>query len=152
MIFRSSSYTEIIQNPSWDRRVNTQGLFSLFYIISEYEDDLNITGTLEGIKKASSYLESEFKMKDLGKTKYCLSLQLEHVPEGILVHQSTYTQKVLERFGFEKAYPSKVPMVGRSLQQDKDPYRPREEGGGSPGTRIPILKCNRSTHVLSKLY
>ena len=80
-----------------------------------YEDDLNIIGTLKDIKKASSYLESEFEMKDLGKTKYCLGLQLEHVPEGILVHQPAYTQKVLERFGFEKAYPSKVPMVGRCL-------------------------------------
>lgn len=99
-----------------------------FGIISVYVDDLNIIGTLKSIKKASSYLESEFEMKDLGKTKYCLGLQLEHAPEGILVHQSTYTQKVLERFGFEKAYPSKVPMVGRSLQQDKDPYRPREVG------------------------
>ena len=66
-------------------------------------------------------------MKDLGTTKYCLGLQLEHAPEGILVHQSTYTQKVLERFDFGKAYPLKVLMVGRSLQQDKDPYRPKEE-------------------------
>ena len=49
---------------------------------------------------------SEFEMKDLGKTKFCLGLQLEHSPDGILVHQSAYTQKVLERFGFDKAYPN----------------------------------------------
>ena len=86
-----------------------------------YEHDLNIIETLKGIKKASSYQESEFEMKDLDKTKYCLGLQLEHAAEGILVHQLTNTQKVLEMFSFEKAYPSKVSMVGRSLQQDKDP-------------------------------
>ena len=80
-------------------------------------------------------------MKDLGKTKYYLGLQLEHAPEGILVHQSTYTQKVLERFGFEKAYPSKVLMVGRFLQQDKDPYRPREEGEEVLGPESPYLSA-----------
>ena len=36
-------------------------------------------------------------MKDLGKTKYCLGLQLEHRPSGILVHQSAYIQKILEK-------------------------------------------------------
>ena len=106
-----------------------------------YEDDLNNIGTLEGVKKASSYLESEFEMKDLGKTKYCLGLELEHVSKGILVHQSAYTQKVLERFGFGKAYHSKVPMVGRSLQQDKDPYRPREEGEKVLGPEFPYLSA-----------
>ena len=51
-----------------------------------YVDDLNIIGTPEDIEEASSYLMSEFEMKDLGKTKLCLGLQLEHSPDGILVH------------------------------------------------------------------
>ena len=68
-------------------------------------------------------------------------MQLEHTPEGILVHQSTYTQKVLERFDFGKAYPLKVPMVGRSLQQDKDPYRPKEEGEEVLGPEFPYLSA-----------
>ena len=35
-------------------------------------------------------------MKDLGKTKYFLSLQVEYYSNGILVHQSTYIEKVLK--------------------------------------------------------
>jgi hypothetical protein len=89
---------------------------------------LNIIGTPEDIEEASSYLMSEFEMKDLGKTKFCLGLQLEHSPARILVHQSTYTQKVLERFGFKDAYSSNTPMIRRSLQPDKEPFRPKEEG------------------------
>jgi hypothetical protein len=46
-----------------------------FCIISVYVDDLNIIGTEEDIEEASSYLKSEFEMKDLGKTKFCLGLQ-----------------------------------------------------------------------------
>src|ERR1041385_3203564 len=78
-------------------------------------------------------------MKDLDKTKFCLGLQLEHSPAGILVHQSTYTQKVVERFVFDKAYPSKIPMIGRSLQQDKDPFRSEEEGEEILGPEFPYF-------------
>jgi hypothetical protein len=106
-----------------------------------YVDDLNIIGTPEDIEEASSYLMSEFEMKDLGKTKFCLGLQLEHSPAGILVHQSTYAQKVLERFGFKDAYPSKTPMIGRSLQPDKDPFRPKEEGEEILGPEFPYLSA-----------
>jgi hypothetical protein len=63
-----------------------------FCIISTYVDDLNIIGTHKEIEEASSYLKSEFGMKDLGKTKFCLGLQLEHFEGGILIHQSTYTE------------------------------------------------------------
>ena len=45
-----------------------------FCIISVYVDDLNIIGTPRDIEEASSYLMSEFEMKDLGKTKFCLCL------------------------------------------------------------------------------
>ena len=57
------------------------------------------------------------------------------------MHQSTFTQKVLERFGFDKAYPSKTPMIGRSLQQDKDPFRPKEEEEEILGQEFPYLSA-----------
>jgi hypothetical protein len=56
-------------------------------------------------------------MKDLGQTKFSLGLQLEHLPTGILVHQSPYVQKILEKFNMDKAYPSKTPMVVRDLEK-----------------------------------
>jgi hypothetical protein len=43
-----------------------------FCIISVYVDD------------ARHHLTTEFEMKDLGKTKFCLGLQLEHLPYGSL--------------------------------------------------------------------
>jgi hypothetical protein len=36
--------------------------------------------------------------------------------------------KVLERFGFEKAYPAKTPMIRRSLHVGQNLYIPSEEG------------------------
>jgi hypothetical protein len=45
-----------------------------FCIISVYVDDLNIIGHAKDIDEARNYLKKEFEMKDLGKTKFCLSL------------------------------------------------------------------------------
>ena len=58
-----------------------------FVIITVYVDDLNILGTSGEISQAVEYLKKEFEMKDLGKTKFYLGLQLEYIKDGILVHQ-----------------------------------------------------------------
>jgi hypothetical protein len=87
-----------------------------------YVDDLNIIGIELDINEARDHLKTEFEMKDLGKTKFCLGLQLEHIPMDILVHQSAYVQKILEKFNMNKAYPSKTLMVIRSLEKDSDPF------------------------------
>ena len=56
-----------------------------------YVDDLNIIKTPEEFSKSIEYLKKEFEMKDLSKTKFCLGLQIEHLANGIFIHQSTYT-------------------------------------------------------------
>jgi hypothetical protein len=99
-----------------------------FCIISVYVDDLNIIGTKLDINEARDHLKTEFEMKDLGKTKFCLALQLEHLPTSILIHQLAYVQKILEKFNMDNAYPYKTPIVIRALEKDIDPFRPRQEG------------------------
>ena len=69
-----------------------------FAIIVVYVDDINLIGTLEELTQITNYLKNEFEMKDLGKTNFCLCLQIEHFPNGVLVHQSTYIKKVLSVF------------------------------------------------------
>jgi hypothetical protein len=98
-----------------------------FCVISVYVDDLNIIGNKLDIDEARHHLTTKFEMNDLGKTKFCLGLLLEHLPSGILVHQSTYTQKVLEKFNMNMSYPSKIHVVVRSLDLEKDPFRPRDD-------------------------
>jgi hypothetical protein len=61
-----------------------------FSIISVYVDDLNIIVTEFDINEAQDHLKTEIEMKNLGKTKFWLGLQLEHLPMGILAHQSAY--------------------------------------------------------------
>jgi hypothetical protein len=57
---------------------------------SVYIDDLNIIGMKLDINESHNHLKTELEIKDFGKCKIFLSLQLEHLPTCILVHQSTY--------------------------------------------------------------
>ena len=75
-----------------------------FVVIAVYVDNLNLVGTPNEIARVASYLRKEFEMKDLGKTKFCLGIQIEHLFTGIFIHQSTYTEKMLKTFNIDKAY------------------------------------------------
>jgi hypothetical protein len=110
-----------------------------FCITSVYVDDLNIIGTELDINKPRDHLKMEFEMNNFGKTNFFLGLQLEHLPTGILVHQSSYVQKVLEKFNINKVNLSKTPMVIRALEKDIDPFRPRQEGEEALGSEYPYL-------------
>ncbi|KAM1987250.1 hypothetical protein ACFX15_034546 [Malus domestica] len=96
---------------------------SRFAIVAGYVDDMNLIGTPAELEEIDAHLKSEFKMKDLGKTRYCLGLEIKHCLDGILVHQSNYTQTVLQRFNEDKAKPSSTPMVVRTLDAKRNLFR-----------------------------
>ena len=80
-------------------------------------------------------------MKDLGKTRYCLGLQIKYCLNGVLIHQSSYTEKVLKRFYMDKSHPLSSPMVVRSLEVTKDPFWPKEENEELLGLEVPYLSA-----------
>jgi Reverse transcriptase (RNA-dependent DNA polymerase) len=121
---------------------------SSFIIIALYVDDLNIIGSLEEIEKTAKLLKNEFEMKDLGITKLCLGLQIEHLHNGIFVHQSNYIQKMLKRFNMDKTHPLSTSMVVRSLDVKKDSYRPRDNEKAL-GPEVPYLSTIRALMYLA---
>ena len=112
-----------------------------FAIIAVYVDDLNLIGTPEELIKTINYLKKKFEMKDLGKTKYCLDLLIEHCSDDVLIHQSTYTEKVLKYFHMDKSHPLSSPMVVRLFKVTKDPFRPKEENEELLGPEVPYLSA-----------
>ncbi|KAM2003747.1 hypothetical protein ACFX15_027281 [Malus domestica] len=96
-------------------------------IVAVYVDDMNLIGTPEELARTVAHLKSEFEMKDLRKTRYCLGLEIKHRSDGILVHQSNYTQKVLRCFNEDKSKPSSTLMVIRSLYAKRDPFHLKED-------------------------
>ena len=85
------------------------------------------------------YLKREFKKKDLEKTKFCLSLQIEHFPIGVFVHQLSYTKKILKRFYMVKEHHLSSPMVVLSLDMKNNPFHPREKDEELVGPKVPRL-------------
>ena len=61
---------------------------------------------------------------------------------GVLIHQSPYTEKVLKRFYTDKSHPLSSPMVVRSLEVTKDPFQPKEENEELLGPKVPYLSAN----------
>ena len=97
----------------------------------------NLIGIPEELIKIANYLKKKFEMKDLGKTRYCLGLQIEYCLNGVLIHQSSYIEKVQKRFYMDKSHPLHSPMVVRSLEVTKDPFRPKEENEELLGPEVP---------------
>ncbi|KAJ9553648.1 hypothetical protein OSB04_017693 [Centaurea solstitialis] len=101
-------------------------------------------GTPGELPKVMKYLKRGFEMKDLGKTKFCLGLQIEHLKDGILVHQEggdiiSHIEKVLKRFYMDKSHPLSTPMVVRSLDVEKEPFRPPTADEDILGPEVPYL-------------
>ena len=99
-----------------------------FAIIVMYVDDLNLIGTSKKLIKTSKYLENEYEMKYLGKAKFYLGLQIEYFLTVVLVHQSTYTKKILKRFFMDKAHLISSLVVVNSLDVKDDPFRHYDKG------------------------
>ena len=86
-------------------------------------------------------MKKEFEVKDLGKTKLCLGLELEHKANGIIVHQSSYIERLLKCFNMDKAHPLSTPMVVKSLDPQKDQFHPRESDEEILGPEVPYLNA-----------
>jgi hypothetical protein len=118
-------------------------------MIAVYVDDLNLIGHKKALQKTAAYLKKEFEMKDLGETKFCLGFQIERFAEGTLVHQSTYTRRLLERFGMSECKPLSTPMQVRSLDVDTDPFRPLKAPEVVLGEEYPYLAAIGALMYLS---
>ena len=112
-----------------------------FTIIAVYVNDMNLTGTLEQLSKTAKYLKKKFEVKDLGKIKLCLGLELEHISNGILVHQSVYNKRMLRCFNIDKAHSLSTPMVVWSLDPQKDLFHTKEPDEQILDLKVPYLNA-----------
>ena len=80
-------------------------------VILLYVDDMVITGNNEkAIKDLKKFLNSCFKIKDLGLLKYFLGIEVAQSKAGISICQRKYTLDILEEAGLLGVKPTKVPM------------------------------------------
>lgn len=83
-----------------------------------YVDDMIITGDdLEEVKRLKENLFKEFEMKDLGRLKYFLGIEVLRSKKGIFINQKKYTLDLLTEIGMLDCKPADTPIsVNHRLQ------------------------------------
>lgn len=96
-------------------------------------DDLLMTeSSQELITQAKKDLQQKFKMKDLGKLKFFLGIEVARSQEGIIMCQRKYVSKLV----LSAAIPLEINQRLTSMEYDK--YIPNEEASGDEIMKDPI--------------
>ena len=76
-----------------------------------YVDDIIITAPSQiQINSLKQFLQTQFKLKDLGTLKYFFGLEIALSHSGLVLSQRHYTLQLLEDIGYLACKPSSVPM------------------------------------------
>ena len=83
-------------------------------IVDMYVDDLIVTGArTEDINSFKREMATRFRMSDLGALSYYLGIEVRQWKEELMLDQSAYASKLLERSGMAKCKPCVTPMEER---------------------------------------
>ncbi|GJS95882.1 ribonuclease H-like domain-containing protein [Tanacetum coccineum] len=98
----------------------------VFLALLVYVDDIIITGnSVSEIEKFKVFLKSKFMIKDLGKLKYFLGIEVVDTDKGICLNQRKYVLDLLSEYGMLACKPAKTPLLSKLVisneASDKDP-------------------------------
>ncbi|TPX39984.1 DNA-directed DNA polymerase [Synchytrium endobioticum] len=82
-------------------------------ITTIYVDDSTIMGDSAAKNEAKQMLTSQFEMKDLGQLQGCIGSDIEQTNDGIFIHQTSYTDRILEKFNMNHSTPRHNPLECR---------------------------------------
>ncbi|XP_019418514.1 PREDICTED: uncharacterized protein LOC109329291 [Lupinus angustifolius] len=108
--------TAVLIQSGFSKSVADYSLFvknfeSSFTAILVYVDDLILTGNnINEINHMKQLLDSEFSIKDLGKLKFFLGMEIARSTQGIFLYQRKYALDLLQETGMLAAKPSSTPM------------------------------------------
>lgn len=66
---------------------------------------------MQAIQQMKSFLDSTFKIKDLGCLKYFLGIEAARTKEGLNICQRKYIMDILKEYGFLDCKPAPSPIV-----------------------------------------
>ncbi|GJV50332.1 ribonuclease H-like domain-containing protein [Tanacetum coccineum] len=109
-----------------DYSLYTKSDNGVFLALLVYVDDIIITGdSVSDIEKFKVFLKSKFMIKDLGKLKYFLGIEVIDTDKGIYLNQRKYVLDLLSKYGILACKPAKTPLMSKLVisnkASDKDP-------------------------------
>ncbi|GJR44942.1 putative RNA-directed DNA polymerase [Tanacetum coccineum] len=94
-----------------DYSLYTKSVGDVFLALLVYVDDIIVTGNkCVEIEKFKVFLKGKFKIKDLGKLKYFLGIEVVDTSSGICLNQRKYVLDLLSEYGMLACKPSKTPL------------------------------------------
>ncbi|XP_058810842.1 uncharacterized protein LOC131675743 [Phymastichus coffea] len=129
-----------VEKLGLQRDINEPCLFTyrkngVMILLILYVDDILLAGNNSNkINEVKRHLSSVFKMKELGEPKEYLSIQITRDREAkqIMLSQSKYTKKVLERFNMNESKPQNTPMITRQVKARNNKNMEKAKQPGKP--------------------
>ncbi|GJR84608.1 ribonuclease H-like domain-containing protein [Tanacetum coccineum] len=103
-----------------DYSIYTKSDKGVFLALLVYVDDIIITGNnVSEIEKFKVFLKSKFMIKDLGKLKYFLGIEIVDIGKGICLNQRKYVLDLLSDYGMLACKPAKTPLPSKLVISNK---------------------------------
>ena len=124
----SNGYSRSSYDSCVYHRILSDGSF--VYLLLYVDDMLIAAGNMSHIQTLKKQLSDEFEMKDLGSAKKILGMEIQRDRGAgkLFLSQKGYIEKVLERFGMQKAKPVTTPLASHfRLSASLSPQTKEEE-------------------------
>ncbi|GJV99396.1 ribonuclease H-like domain-containing protein [Tanacetum coccineum] len=103
-----------------DYSLYTKSDKSVFLALLVYVDDIMITGNnIYEIEKFKVFLKTKFMIKDLGKFKYFLGMEVIDTDKGIFLNQREYVPDLLFEYGMLACKPAKTSLMSKLVISNK---------------------------------
>ena len=94
-----------------DKCVYVKDTVDGYIILCLYVDDMLIIGSNDKmVKSTKDILHSRFHMKDMGLADVILGIKILRTSSGLMLNQSHYVDKILEKFGKDDSSVSRTPF------------------------------------------
>ncbi|GJV52458.1 ribonuclease H-like domain-containing protein [Tanacetum coccineum] len=112
----------------FDYSLLTKNSDNVFIILLVYVDDIVVTGNnLNDIEKFKQFFKSKFQIKDLGKLKYFLGIEVLDNKYGIYLSQRKYCLELLHEFSLLAAKHADTPLPENAtlnhIESDDDHFQ-----------------------------
>uniref|UniRef100_A0ABD2WZE0 Reverse transcriptase Ty1/copia-type domain-containing protein n=1 Tax=Trichogramma kaykai TaxID=54128 RepID=A0ABD2WZE0_9HYME len=120
-----------LQNDTNEPCLYTWRFQGKLVILVLYVDDIILASNCQlKLTEIRDKLCKEFKMKDLGEPKMYLGMEIQRDRSGrkIVLKQSEYIEKILEKFKMTECKPQETPMITRQAKkiESKNPEKQKE--------------------------
>ncbi|VFQ93970.1 unnamed protein product [Cuscuta campestris] len=118
-----------LMSDEGDVLLKVSGSVIVFLIL--YVDDILLMGNdIPALTSVKTWLSENFSMKDLGNASYVLGIRIyrDRSTKLIGLNQSTYIDKILDRFSMSNSKKGSLPMTpGTVLSKSQIPFTPEQK-------------------------